>query len=131
MIMGKWAKEQENIIYWAGTTIQGLGNYQVKGPKYERYRNYNDKTFKFMITHRQKVKSIAEMKTKEIHEIIYNKEIPKHSLGNIYKGRNTKLISLNYRIATNHLRTAVYQDNQLRACIFCQISPPIFCMHKA
>ena len=108
LIMGNLAKEQENIIYWAGTRTQGFGNYQINGPKCERCWNYSENTFKDMKTHKQKFKSITEMKTKEIHEIIYIKEIPQHSLENIYKGRNTKLISLNYRTAIDHVKTAVY-----------------------
>ena len=64
MIKGNRAKEQENIIYWAGTRTQGLGSYKIKAPKCERCRNYNENTFKVMTTHKQKLKSIAEMKTK-------------------------------------------------------------------
>ena len=75
-----------------------------------------------MICHKKELGEIGQLRTKDIHEIIYKSATKNlnHDLENIYTGKNTKLISLNYRIATDTLKTAVNRQDRNRACIFCR-----------
>ena len=119
LISGKWDKEQEIMIYWAGTRTKTLANMEVKGPRCERCDNYNEDTFKLMVKHNEDLKDIEKIKVKKIQEIIYGTEEKTKHLENIYNGKSMKLVSLNYRIATNILKTAINRNDKNRACSLC------------
>ena len=120
IITGDWEAEQEPIVYWAGTRTKTLGNMDVEGPRCERCQNYNEITFRHMIQNKEELKQINKMKVKDIQKVIYKHDEGKCDILNIYKGRNTKFVSLNFRIATNTLKTAVNRDDKDRSCIFCK-----------
>ena len=120
LITGNWGKEQDTIVYWAGTRNKTLSNRDVKGPKCEHCRNYSEKTFRLMVKHKEQLKNIETLKVKEIEEILGKTEKQEIDFGNIYKGISTKLISLNYRIATNILKTAINRNDRDRSCSFCK-----------
>ena len=121
LITGNYNKEQDILLYWAGTRTMALGNFKLKGPKCENCTNYHNITFSTMLKHKEKLKGIAEMNTKQIQNVIYNPEKNKKiEYSNIYQGKDSKLKSLNFRIATNTLKTAVNRDDTNRACVFCK-----------
>ena len=120
IIMGNWEIEQEPIVYWAGTRTKTLGNIDIEGPRSENCQNYNEITFRHMVQNKAELKQIDKMKVKEIQKIVYKHNENTCVISNIYKGRNTKFISLNYRIATNILKTAINRNDNNRLCIFCK-----------
>ena len=119
LITGKWNKEFDSIIYWAGTKNLILSGRLKNGPKCELCNNHYNKTINMMVTHRLKLSNIGVMKVKEIETILYpspQKDVPYIA---IYYGTNTKLVSLNFKIAVNILKTAVIRDDPNRACSLC------------
>ena len=74
--------------------------------------------------HKTDLENITQLKVKEIQKILTpsetNKKEAKIDITNIFKGYNRKLVSLNYRIAKNILKTAVNRNEGNRACILCK-----------
>ena len=120
LITGKWTKEHEILIYWAGTHTFTLGNKNIIGPRCENGTNDYCKTMKLMVKHKEKLREIDKMKLKDIEKEIYRTEQYKPEYANIYSGKYTKFISINFKIATGILKTATKMDLRNRACIFCK-----------
>ena len=107
-------------MYWVGTRIQKLCGRTIVGPKCEKCTNKYEEIFKLLINNKSKLKDIQDMKLKEIDTIIFPKVKKECSYSAIYNGQNKKFVSLNYRIATNILKTAVVRNDTDRACIYCR-----------
>ena len=106
LIVGNWTKYFDTIVYWAGTRMQLLSGQDIKGPKSEFCSNKYDDTIKIMVKNREKLNDIHNMKMRDIETILFEQESTVCPYIGIYRGKSVKLISLNFRIATNILKTA-------------------------
>ena len=64
LIEGRWLKEQEIIVYWAGTRTKALSSKEIQGPRCEQCRNYNEETFKILMKHKRDLQHIKNLKTR-------------------------------------------------------------------
>ena len=121
VITGAWGKEADFIIYWAGTNIQTLSGINPKGPKCEYCINEIGKTIRLMVKNKNKLTNLEDMNLKKIEEEIFTEPNKVVKYKNIYIGKYSKHISLNFKIATEILKTATYMDLANRKCILCNI----------
>ena len=119
LMIGNWTKYFDTIVYWAATRMQLLSGQNIKGPKSETCSNKYDETIKLMVKNRMKLQDIQNMKMKEIETILFERKTITCPYTGIYRGKNVKFISLNFRIVTNILKTATNRDDNDRSCTYC------------
>ena len=120
LMTGKRTKEHDILIYWAGSFNKTLGNINIIGPKCENCTYDYGITIKLMAKHRDALKEIQAMKIKDIQQAIFIKQNTTPEYIDIYSGKYSKFISLNFQIATDILKTATKLNLNNRACIFCK-----------
>ena len=120
LITGDWYKDFDIILYWAGTKNLILSGKMKTGPKCETCTNKYGDIISTMVKNRNKLCKIANMKVRDIEKNIYPMAKTDIPYKNIYSGISTKMISLNFKIATNILKTAVNRDDADRACGLCK-----------
>ena len=119
LLTGIWSKAFDIILYWAGTRLALMSGKTIIGPKAEICNNKYEKTIKTLFENRDKLQEINDMKLKDVEHEIFGKAINEISYKNIYFGKSVYFISLNFKIATNILKTAVNRNEQNRACSIC------------
>ena len=120
MMAGKTRTELEFITYWAGTKFFTLSGKHLIGPKCENCVNDYGKTVNVMCKYKNQLSKIELLKVKDIEEIIFKVETNAPTYSGIYNGTSMKNVSLNFKIATNILKTAIKLNIQNRSCIYCK-----------